>query len=324
MSQRIFKRARITPWLLLASLTWCPFGLAQSTGSGAYSINDFIVDMHPKPDSPAMRDHLAERKFYRSGIETMQKKNFGLVQKMAQSAIKEHPHWCAPYILIGRVAKDQYEDDLAMANFKKGAEVAPLCTLPLKEMAASLQRDTAYEQSIALVDKTLKMIGDNKDLEMRLTRSELYFCKASDLTALKRFDRAVACMEQYYQCTFDSNLGGSRLAEAYLKAGQYKNAVKFCSAKLKVEPVFIDYYFWRGLSYQALGQDKLAIADLCKFIQPNNSTIAVNSKDRTARTARAALYEKTGQMQLAKADRNFLQKEQIDAYNDTIFRDRRK
>lgn len=309
---------------MLASLTWCRFGLAQDVGGGAYSINDYIIDSPPKSASPVVRDHFAERQFFRYGIETMLKKNYALVQKMAQSAIKEHPHWCAPYILIGRIAKDQYEDDLAMANFKKGAQVAPLCTLPLKEIAMSLQRDTAYEQSIALVDKTLKLIGDKKDSETRLTRAELYFCKASALTALKRFDQAAACMEQHYQCTFDSNMGGSRLAEAYLKAGQYKNVVKFCTAKLKNEPVFMDYYFWRGLSYQALGQDKLAIADLTKFIHPNNSTIAVNSKDRMARTARAALYEKTGQIQLAKADRNFLQKEQIDAYNDTIFRDRRK
>ncbi len=168
------------------------------------------------------------------------------------------------------------------------------------------------------------MIGDTKDDEMRLTKSDLYFCKASDLTALKRFDQAVSSMEQHYQCTGDYSLGGSRLAEAYINAKQYQNVVKFCTARLKVTPVLLDHYFWRGLAYKALGQDKLAIADLSKFIQRNNSTIAVNSKDRTARTARAELYEKTGQTQLAKADRSFLQKEQIDAYNDTIFRDKRR
>lgn len=324
MSKWNCNRAVIPILILLYCLTSYDPVCAQKTSAGAYAINDLIVEHHPKLDTPILKDHFAERQFYIVGVAASKKKDYNLVKRLAQGAIKGHPNWCAPYILLGRIAKEEFEDDEAMAQFRKGAKAAPLCTLPLKELAMALQRDTEYEKSIAVVDSTLNMIGDINDSEMRLTKGDLYLCKGIDLTALKRHDQALASMEQHYQYSFDYTLSGSRLAEAYVKAKQYQNAVKFCNARLKVTPVLLDYYLWRGLSYKALGQDKMAIADLNKFIQRNNSTIAVNSKDRTARTARAELYEKTGQTQLAKADRSFLQKEQIDAYNDTAFRDRRK
>lgn len=324
MSKRISNRAVIPILFLLYSLIWYVPVRAQNTASGVYAINDFIVDLRTKRDTPALKDHFAERQFYNLGVETCNKKNYNLVRRLAQAAIKDHPTWCAPYVLLGRIAREQFEDDEAIAQFRKGAKVAPLCTLPPRELAIALQHDTHYEQSIAVVDSALKMIGDSRGDEIRLAKSELYYCKASDLTALKRYEEAVGSMEQYYHTAFVYDLNAYRLAEAYLNAKQYANVVKFCNSQIKARPNLLENYYWRGLAHQALGQDKLAIDDLSKFIQRNSSTIAVNSKDRKARVARADLYEKTGQMQLAKAERNYLQREQIDAYNDTLFRDRRK
>lgn len=239
--------------------------------------------------------------------------------KFARKAIVDHPTWCAPYLILGNIAELSFEDQPATEFYKKAIEAAPNCLHGYYCLADHLRRCTNYQGSLQAIQKGLALVGPNPTDDIRHIACNLYTVQSMNYSALKQYKSAVKSLEASDGLYPGLNTRRTNLADALLDDKQYSKVIDLSSKVLKQQPQFLEFYNLRALAYAATNQNQEAIADLNKFIARHHSTISIVSEDRKARTLRASLYEKIGNLKLAKIDRDFLNKEQLDAYKDTTF-----
>lgn len=244
--------------------------------------------------------------------------------KFARKAIVDHPTWCAPNLILGNIAELSFEDQPATEFYKKAIEAAPNCIQGYSCLADHLRRCTDYQGSLQAIQKGLALVGPNQTDDIRHIACNLYTVQSMNYSALKQFKNAVKSLEATDVLYPGLNTRRTNLTEALIADKQYSKAIDLSSKVLKQQPQFLEFYHLRALAYAATNQNREAIADLNKFIARHHSTIARESEDRKARALRASLYEKTGNLKSAKTDRDFLAKEQLDAYKDTTFAGKEK
>lgn len=261
----------------------------------------------------------AENQFYFACHLLIAHNEIDKATKFSRKAIVDHPTWCAPYLILGNIAELSFEDQTATEFYRKAVEAAPNCLQGYFCLADLLRRCTNYQGSLQAIQKGLALVGPNQTDDIRHIACNLYTVQSMNYSALKQYKSAVKSLEASDGLYPGLNTRRTNLADALLDDKQYSKVIDLCSKVLKQQPQFLEFYNLRALAYAATNQNQEAIADLNKFIARHYSTISIGSEDRKARTLRASLCEKIGNLKLAKIDRDFLNKEQLDAYKDTTF-----
>ena len=86
-----------------------------------------------------------------------------------------------------------------------------------------------------------------------------------------------------------------RRGQAYLRVGDYKEALEDLNRAIELNPQYFDGYHWRGNLYEEIEDFDAAIADYTRAIQldPNDPHMLYD---------RATLYERLREYELALAD----------------------
>ncbi|CAN5130318.1 hypothetical protein BH11CYA1_BH11CYA1_06800 [soil metagenome] len=260
-----------------------------------------------------------ENQFYFACHLLIAHKDLAKATNFARAAITTHPTWCAPYLILGNIAELSFEDDAAIVYYKKGIEAAPNCLQAYASLSGLLRSCTDYQGSMEITKEAINMVGAMPPEELRSIACELYSSQSFNFTALKQHKNAIKSLLAIDAIVPNFNRSTVFLTRAFLDDKQYNEAIELASKVLKQQPQFLEFYDLRAQAYAGLNQNQKAINDLNKFIVRQHSAISVASEDRKARTLRASLFEKTGNSKLAKIDRDFLAKEQLEAYKDTTF-----
>ncbi len=263
---------------------------------------------------------ISEQNFLSTCLLELKNKKQDKACRMAISTLKTKPRWAAPYLVLGRFSEMCFEDDEAIDYYKKALVACPDCITTYDLLADLLRRNTDYKGCLEIVTKGLLKLGKQNSGSFKVARVALLSRRTEALRATKHYVQAIEARKQSINLYPESGELLMDLAEMYNEVGYYQKTIDIVDGYLKKHPNDTTGSYYRGFAFAQLGQSQRAIADLSRFIERNRSTIAFKSEDRKARLLRAQLYEKIGKTALAKADLAFLEKEQKDAYDDTVFR----
>lgn len=280
--------------------------------------------LHKQPTYTAASAPDTENQFYYVCQLLLAHHEIAKASKFSHTAIVNHPTWSAPHQILGAIAELSLEDDAAIKHYKRGIETAPNCLDSYSALAEILRRCTDYQGALEVEKIALAKIGKNPSVSLIPICCDLYSTQSQTYTALKQHKNAIKSLETMDALAPNSMATQMNLTKALINDKQYGRVIDLASKALRQDSQYLEFYYLRAQAYAALNQNQEAIADLSKFIVRQHSAISIKSDDRLARSLRASLYEKTGKLTLAKIDRDFLAKEQLDAYKDTTFAGKEK
>lgn len=245
-------------------------------------------------------------------------------QSLIQEALKNHPDWAAPNVILGRIAQQGLEDDDAVKYFELALKSEPNCLNALDSYSSALGQSGRHKECVATANRALKVLNANsKELGEALLlqyRTNFLRVKYENLVALQDRKGAISTMEESLKLYPKNLMTMIDLCKSYLLEGQYKKALDLSNKLDSWTPRCKDACLFRAQAYKGLNQNESALKDINTYLKGISAVEIYKPVNIEARKLRADLYEATGRKKEASAERAALKSAIGTVYQITPFR----
>jgi len=264
-----------------------------------------------------------ELAFWKAGNYLLSAAKVDELRNLCKQASISHPQWATPYFMLAKLADSALDDLESAANFKRAFELSP--NWPAAALAAvqKLILCDKPREAIPIADAGLKICYENvyysSEFLGQLSRS-----KAEALYNLKEYAAAAQVLEKIQKHNRLEPME-KQLATCYKASKQWAKCLALADNYLKEHPTNEDFRLLRAQAYSATGQWQKAVDDLTINLNLHRamkhrifSATEIFRKQEVL-LLRAQMYEKLGRKDLAKKDRNELNRQRSDSYQDAPF-----
>lgn len=309
---------------MLAAITLCPGSVTEVSGKdnhqtapGQISAPQRLV--FNRPDSLEILQSFCnkiqgtpkdDQDFYYIGHYHWMMGDYDKCRSVCNEAIKQHPQWISPYLVMAEVSHSTYDDAAGLDYCRKALSLNPCCLDTLLDYAKLLRQERQFEKALECSNTALKIIeshpGEFAPGARAIAKTKGLIERSRCLILLNRRKEAIACMDEIRRLTPGMTIVHTELIDTLIDDKQPGRAIAVASQALKLRSSDFDYYLQRARAYKLNNQPQKAVEDLTTFI--NIASVKATYKPSTveAREMRAALCEQIGNKKLAELDRSYL------------------
>lgn len=265
--------------------------------------------------------------FFHSAQYSLGYRQYTAAEKLANEALKAHPDWASPYLILARVSESQLDDLQSLKYLRMALEASPHWLDAAFAYSDKLNACEKFADCVAVCNETLDYCsGLPNDRGLTFIVRKFRFIKAQALYNLKDFGAAAKEIE--IDADQETNQIKLRfLADCYAKTKQWGKALTLVDRLCRESPSDYNFHFLRAQIYAATNQTKKAIDELTtclklkKFQVKNIGLGAIKVlEERDALLLRAEMYEKIGNKKLATKDLAVLKQASYSSFNEAAFR----
>jgi len=284
---------------------------------------------HFKP-SPAYlalykREPNSEIAFWKAANYLLSTNNVVEIRNFCEQAKRSHPHWATPYYILGKLADYGLDDAESAANYRRAFELSPNWPVAALGCVQKLILCDKPREAIPIADAGIKICAAHIDSNTAAECiGQLTRCKAEALYNLKDYAAAAQTLETIQKRNRLEPME-KQLATCYKASNQWAKCFAVSDNYLKDHPDNEDFRLLRAQAYAATGQWQKAVDDLTanlslhRPMKHRGFTVTEVFKKKEVLLLRAQMYEKLGRKDLAKKDRNELNRQMTDSYQDAPF-----
>ena len=273
------------------------------------------------------RDPNDQMAFYNAAYLHIYLRDYVKVEKMARLALKNHPSWSSPYVILAKVAEAQFEDMDCLEFYRLAVKANPHWVSSSILYADKLNVCEKHSESVAVSSAAIKYcVSLPVDPEVALVTRALRYTKAQALYNLKNYTAAAKEIE-VSGAQEDNLIHLKLLAECYIKSKQFPKALAIGNKLCKLSPIDYAYRLQRAQILSAMDQPQKAIDDLSTCLKLNRYQVKGGGLDtikamgdRDCLLLRASQYDKLGKKELAQKDRAAVKLSADTTYKETVFR----
>jgi len=263
--------------------------------------------------------------FWKAGNYLLKTAKVNEIKNLCKEASKSHPLWATPYFILAKLADNGLDDLEAAAYYRRAFELNPNWLAAACGCAQRLVASDKPRESLPIADAGLKVAWEHRRTDPSsefigpLTR-----CKAEALVNLKDYDAAAQALETV-QPRYRTEPMEKQLATCYKASKQWTKCLTATNNYLKNHPDNEDFRLLRAQAYAGTGQWQKAVDDLTANLElhrPMKHRVFTSTevfRKREVLLLRAQMYEKLGRKDLAKKDRNELNRQMVDSYQEAPF-----
>jgi len=263
--------------------------------------------------------------FWKAGNYLLKSAQVSELRNLCKQTSNSHPHWATPYFVLAKLADSGLDDLEAAVNYRRAFELSPTWLAAANGCAQKLVLCGKPKEAIPIADAGLKICwAYENSLVCAEYIGQLTRCKAEALYNLKDYAAAAQTLETMGKLNRSEPME-KQLATCYKASKQWTKCLATTNSYIKDHPDNEDFRLLRAQAYVGTGQWQKAADDLTvnlKLHRPIKHRVLTGMevlRKREVLLLRAQMYEKLGRKDLAKKDRNELNRQMVDSYQEAPF-----